>query len=81
MRFSPASDKLDIVGIVDNDSSKWGKNWRWSVKSIGKGRPVIHLGPVAIATAGNDEMLEPYKETFTIYGQRMAEQAVATFGA
>lgn len=35
-----------------------------------KGRPVIHLGPVAIATAGNDEMLEPYKETFTIYGQR-----------
>ncbi|MCI9605831.1 MAG: flavodoxin family protein [Oscillospiraceae bacterium] len=46
-----------------------------------KGRPVIHLGPVAIATAGNDEMLEPYKETFTIYGQRMAEQAVAIFGA
>lgn len=25
LRFSPASDKLDIVGIVDNDSSRWGK--------------------------------------------------------
>lgn len=45
-----------------------------------KGRPVIHLGPVAIATANNDEMLEPYKETFTIYGQRMAEQAKEIFG-
>ncbi len=45
-----------------------------------KGAPVIHLGPVAIATANNDEMLEPYKETFKIYGQRMAEQTIATFG-
>lgn len=45
-----------------------------------KGAPVIHLGPVAIATAGNDEMLEPYKETFKLYGRRMAEQTVAVFG-
>ena len=39
------------------------------------------LRRVVVVIDGNDEMLEPYKETFTIYGQRMAEQAVATFGA
>ena len=45
-----------------------------------KGQPVIHLGPVAIATAGNEEMLKPYEDTFRIYGQRMAEKAMELFG-
>ncbi len=45
-----------------------------------KGRPVIHLGPVAIATAGNREMLAAYEETFRFYGRHMAEKAVELFG-
>ncbi|MCD7867473.1 MAG: flavodoxin domain-containing protein [Clostridiales bacterium] len=44
-----------------------------------KGKPVIHLGPVAIATAGDTEALRPFDETFRIYGQRMAEKAVELF--
>ncbi|MCD7820026.1 MAG: NAD(P)H-dependent oxidoreductase [Lachnospiraceae bacterium] len=44
-----------------------------------KGKPVIHLGPVAIATAGNTEELKPFDETFRIYGQRMAEKAIELF--
>ena len=44
------------------------------------GKPIIHLGPVAIATAGNEEMLKPYEELFRIYGQRMAEKAMELFG-
>lgn len=39
------------------------------------GKPVIHLGPVAIS--GH---LEEYRETFRLYGQRMAGQAVKLFG-
>ncbi|MCR4962912.1 MAG: NAD(P)H-dependent oxidoreductase [Firmicutes bacterium] len=35
------------------------------------GRPVIHLGPVAIAPD-----LDGFAELFRIYGQRMAQQAV-----
>lgn len=38
------------------------------------GRPVIHLGPVAIGTE-----LEKYEEIFEIYGERMAKQAVTFF--
>ncbi|MCC8061405.1 MAG: flavodoxin domain-containing protein [Clostridiales bacterium] len=45
-----------------------------------KGKPVIHLGPVAIATAGNTEALKPFEETFQLYGQRMADKAVELFG-
>lgn len=37
-----------------------------------KGAPVIHLGPVAIASD-----LDNYAELFRIYGKRMAEQALA----
>lgn len=44
-----------------------------------KGRPVIHLGPVAIATAGNEEMRKPYEELFRTYGQRMAGKAAELF--
>ena len=44
------------------------------------GKPIIHLGPVAIATAGNEEMLKPYEELFRTYGQRMAEKAMELFG-
>lgn len=35
-----------------------------------KGKPVIHLGPVAIS-----ENMDDFAELFRIYGQRMAEQA------
>lgn len=45
-----------------------------------KGRPVIHLGPVAIAEAGDVEALMEFDDTFRIYGQRMAEKAVELFG-
>lgn len=45
-----------------------------------KGKPVIHQGPVAIATAGNTEALKEFEDTFTVYGQRMAEKAVEIFG-
>lgn len=38
------------------------------------GKPVIHLGPVAIK-----EHKDEYKETFKIYGQRMAEQTLKIF--
>lgn len=38
------------------------------------GGPVIHLGPVAI-----DENLDAYRDTFYIYGQRMARKAVEIF--
>ncbi|MCD8083026.1 MAG: flavodoxin domain-containing protein [Clostridiales bacterium] len=44
-----------------------------------KGRPVIHLGPVAIASAGDAEALLPFDETFRIYGQRMADKAMELF--
>jgi len=44
-----------------------------------KGKPVIHQGPVAIATAGNTEALKAFEETFHVYGQRMAEKAVELF--
>ena len=44
------------------------------------GKPIIHVGPVAIATAGNVEMLKPYEELFHIYGQRMAGKAAELFG-
>lgn len=46
-----------------------------------KGKPVIHLGPVAIATAGDTEALMAFDDTFRIYGARMAEKAVELFGA
>ena len=36
-----------------------------------QGKPVIHLGPVAIAP-----QLDEFAELFRIYGKRMAEQAV-----
>lgn len=39
------------------------------------GRPVIHLGPVAIT-----ERLDEYQETFRLYGQRMAEKTKEIFG-
>lgn len=44
------------------------------------GKPVIHLAPVAIATAGNEEMLKPYEELFRLYGQRMAAKTLELFG-
>lgn len=47
---------------------------------MAKGRPVIHLGPVAIASAGNQEALIPFESLFHLYGQRMAEEAKALFG-
>lgn len=37
-----------------------------------KGRPVIHLGPVGMSTA-----IDEYRTLFGIYGQRMADMAVA----
>lgn len=39
------------------------------------GKPVIHLGPVAIAG-----QLDEYKETFEIYGQRMAQKTMEIMG-
>ncbi len=39
------------------------------------GLPVIHIGPQAVG--GH---LEEYRETFEVYGQRMAAQAVKLFG-
>lgn len=39
-----------------------------------KGKPVIHLGPVAVS-----DNLESYNETFMTYGQRMAEKAAEIF--
>lgn len=44
-----------------------------------QGKPVIHLGPVAIATAGDFEELMGFDDVFRIYGQRMAEKAVELF--
>lgn len=38
------------------------------------GKPVIHLGPVAVT---ND--LPAYRETFTLYGERMAKKAAELF--
>lgn len=40
-----------------------------------QGKPVIHLGPVALAGK-----LEESYETFRIYGQRMARKTVEIFG-
>ena len=40
-----------------------------------KGRPVIHLGPQAVAGK-----LEETEENFRIYGARMAEKAMELFG-
>lgn len=39
------------------------------------GKPVIHLGPVALK-----EYLEESEETFRLYGQRMATKTVEIFG-
>ena len=39
------------------------------------GKPVIHLGPVAIT-----DNLESYDECFRLYGQRMAGKATELFG-
>ncbi|MEA4954197.1 MAG: NAD(P)H-dependent oxidoreductase [Pseudoflavonifractor sp.] len=39
------------------------------------GKPVIHLGPVAVAAH-----LEEYQETFMLYGERMAKEASVLFG-
>ena len=44
-----------------------------------KGKPVIHIGPTAIAAAGDTKALEPFEETFRIYGQRMAKKAAELF--
>ena len=43
------------------------------------GRPVIHLGPVAIAQAGDTEALMEFDNTFRLYGQRMARKAMELF--
>ena len=40
-----------------------------------RGKPVIHLGPVAIKGR-----LDESREVFQIYGQRMAEKALELFG-
>ena len=40
-----------------------------------KGRPFIHLGPVAISGE-----LEKYEPTFRVYGERMARTALELFG-
>lgn len=45
-----------------------------------KGKPVIHLGPVAIAEAGDTEALMAFDDVFRLYGQRMAEKAAELFG-
>lgn len=39
-----------------------------------KGKPVIHLGPVAVS-----DNLDGYNDTFKIYGQRMAEKTMEVF--
>ncbi len=39
------------------------------------GRPVIHLGPVAIA-----EQLDAYTDVFRLYGERMAAKTAELFG-
>ena len=39
------------------------------------GKPVVHIGPVAIA-----ENLQDYAGTFETYGERMARKAVELFG-
>ena len=45
------------------------------------GKPVIHLGPVAIgSTAEPHNRLELYRETCRIYGRRFAQKAVSLFG-
>ena len=44
-----------------------------------QGKPVIHIGPTAIATAGDTKALKPFEETFRIYGSRMAEKAAELF--
>ena len=44
-----------------------------------KGAPVIHIGPTAIATAGNTEALKAFEDTFVIYGKRFAEKAAELF--
>ena len=44
-----------------------------------KGKPVIHLGPVAIASAGDTEALMAFDDTFRLYGQRMAQEALELF--
>lgn len=44
-----------------------------------RGKPVIHLGPVAIAGAGDAEALAQFEDTFFLYGQRMAEKAAELF--
>ena len=38
------------------------------------GRPVIHLGPVAVSDALSD-----YEEVFRLYGERMAGKALELF--
>lgn len=45
-----------------------------------KGKPVIHLGPVAIAGAGDTEALMAFDDVFRLYGQRMAQKASELFG-
>lgn len=40
------------------------------------GKPVIHLGPVALSGRWDDS-----SETFRVYGQRMATKAIELFGA
>ncbi len=39
------------------------------------GKPVIHLGPVALSGA-----LDSYRDTFHTYGRRMAEKTLEIFG-
>lgn len=39
------------------------------------GKPVIHLGPVALK-----ERLAEFEDTFRLYGERMAKKAVELFG-
>ncbi len=39
------------------------------------GKPVIHIGPVAIR-----ENIDDYTETFKLYGERMAKKTVEVFG-
>ena len=41
---------------------------------ISYGRPVIHLGPVAVSAN-----IEDFDDTFTLYGQRMAIKTVEVF--
>lgn len=76
-QYAHGGGELVIRSILDHMMTKGMLTY-----SVGSshGKPVIHLGPEAVATAGNTEMLRQYEEIFRFYGQHMAEKALELFG-